>query len=86
LYKLEETFKEVYRINRIIIDPCFTRNSENKDNWEKEIVDIKVYDFMGNFITQTKENNINLSEFKAGLYIIKVLIKDNFHTFKLQKS
>jgi len=44
---------------------------------KEEITRLLVYDFNGQLIKEQKGDELNLSEFKNGLYLLKVVFKDN---------
>jgi len=70
----------VYTINTIEGD--VSKPVENFEHLQQDFI-IKVYDFTGNPVLETKETKIDISNLKSGIYILKALIDDTVLTKKV---
>lgn len=84
-YSLTSTGINQFIINQIIL-PCqgFSGN-EVTSTYDGEL-DVHIYDFQETEVLKTKNNNINLSALKPGIYIIKAIIGDQVLTSKILKQ
>ena len=51
-----------------------------------DVVEVKVYNAFGQFVKETKDNVIDLSDQNAGTYIIKVITPSGIHTKQIIKN
>ncbi len=52
---------------------------------EGNVNDIQIYDNIGKLVLRTRNNSIDISNYPAGVYFVKVAIEDNTKVFKLIK-
>jgi len=70
----------IYSINYVIHDSSIPINVKDYPENNFKIV---AYDFTGNPLLKTKEANIDLSNLKSGIYILKANIDGNILTKKV---
>jgi hypothetical protein len=68
----------------VTIYPNPTNGMVNIDGYE--IIEVKVYNVLGQLVKETKENVIDLSAQEAGIYILKVITPSGVITKQIVKN
>ena len=76
--------EEIQNEETVTIYPNPTNGMVNIDGYE--IIEVKVYNVLGQLVKETKENVIDLSAQEAGIYILKVITPSGVITKQIVKN